>query len=53
MWNVLKGIFALRMAQSSTRGAARLIGLGRLGVVLGLISGYRAWRRHRVASHQF
>jgi hypothetical protein len=53
MWNVLKGIFAFRMAQSSTRGAARLVGLGRLGVVLGLISGYRAWRRHRLVSHHY
>jgi len=53
MWNFLKGVFAFKMAQTTTRGAARMVGLGRLGVVLGLIGGYRAWRRHRLASHQF
>ncbi|HYO77751.1 MAG TPA: hypothetical protein VE010_14925 [Thermoanaerobaculia bacterium] len=48
MLNILKGIFAFKMGQSSARGAARMVGLGRLGVILGLIGGYRAYRRHRM-----
>ncbi len=52
MWNVLKGIFAFKVGQSTAKGTARMIGLGRLGVVLGLIGGYRAWKRSRVASYR-
>ncbi|HEX8616525.1 MAG TPA: hypothetical protein VF911_02960 [Thermoanaerobaculia bacterium] len=50
MLNILKGIFAFKMGQSSTRGMARMVGLGRLGMVLGLIGGYRAWKRSRVGT---
>jgi hypothetical protein len=52
MLNILKGIFAFKMGQSATRGTARMIGLGRLGVVLGLIGGYRAWKRSRVGTYR-
>jgi hypothetical protein len=51
MLNILKGIFAFKMGQSTTRGMARMVGLGRLGVVLGLIGGYRAWKRSRVDTY--
>jgi len=47
MWSILRSIFFFRMAQNTTRGAARMVGFGRLGVILGLISGVRAWRRSR------
>jgi glucose uptake protein GlcU len=49
MWNIIKQIFLFRMAQNSTRGVARMVGLGRLGVLLGIIGGIRAVRRQRHA----
>lgn len=49
MWNILKQIFVFRVARSSARGTARMVGLGRLATVVGLIAGYRAWRSHRQA----
>jgi hypothetical protein len=49
MWNFLKSLFVFRMGQNTARGTARMVGLGRLGVVIGLIGGYRAWRRYRNA----
>jgi hypothetical protein len=49
MWNFIKQMLVFRMGQKSARGTARLIGFGRLGSVLGLIGGYRAWRRYRHA----
>jgi glucose uptake protein GlcU len=49
MWNIIKQIFLFRMAQNSTRGVARMVGLGRLGVILGIIGGIRAVRRQRHA----
>jgi hypothetical protein len=49
MWNFIKKLFVFRVGQTSARGAARLIGLGRLGLVIGLIGGIRALRRHRHA----
>lgn len=45
MWNFIKQIFMFRLAQSSTRSMARAVGLGRFGLVLGLIAGVRALRR--------
>lgn len=47
MWNFIKRVLVFRMGQTSARGAARMVGLGRLGLVLGLIGGYRALRRHQ------
>lgn len=49
MWNLLKQLFVFRVGQKSARGTARMIGLKRLGVVIGLIGGYRAWQRYRQA----
>lgn len=52
MLNILKSLFVFKMGQSSARGAARVVGLGRLGMILGLIGGYRAWKRHRVTTYR-
>jgi hypothetical protein len=49
MLNFLKKLFVFRLGQTSARGAARMVGLGRLGLVIGLIGGYRALKRHRHA----
>jgi hypothetical protein len=49
MLNFLKSLFVFRLGQTSARGAARMVGLGRLGLVIGLIGGYRALKRHRHA----
>lgn len=45
MWNFIKQVFMFRVAQRSTHSMARAVGLGRVGVILGLIAGYRAMRR--------
>ena len=49
MWKFLKQLLMFRMGQKSARGAARMLGFGRLGMILGLIGGWRAMRRHRHA----
>jgi hypothetical protein len=49
MLNFLKSLFVFRLGQTSARGAARMVGLGRLGLVIGLVGGYRALKRHRHA----
>lgn len=49
MWNFIKQLLVFRLGQKSARGAARMIGLGKLGLVIGLIGGWRAMRRHRHA----
>ena len=49
MLNFLKQLFVFRLGQTSARGAARMVGLGRLGLIIGLIGGYRALKRHRHA----
>ncbi|HYC58918.1 MAG TPA: hypothetical protein VEK79_05060 [Thermoanaerobaculia bacterium] len=49
MLNFLKSLFVFRLGQTSARGAARMVGLGRLGLIIGLIGGYRALKRHRHA----
>ena len=49
MWRFLKKMLLFRVGQKSARGAAKLLGFGRLGLVLGLIGGWRAVRRHRHA----
>jgi hypothetical protein len=46
MWNVLRQFFMFRIGQNTARGAARLVGLGRLATIAGLIGGYRYMRRH-------
>ncbi len=49
MWNFLKSLFVFRVGQTSARGAARRVGLGRLGLLIGLVGGWRALKRHRHA----
>jgi hypothetical protein len=50
MLNFLKQLFVFRLGQTSARGAARLVGLRRLGMLIGLVGGGRAVKRHRHAS---
>ena len=50
MLNFLKSLFVFRLGQTSARGAARMVGLGRLGLLIGLVGGWRALKRHRTAS---
>jgi hypothetical protein len=49
MLNFLKGLLVFRLGQTSARGAARLVGLRKLGLVIGLIGGWRALKQHRHA----
>jgi hypothetical protein len=49
MLNFLKRMLIFRIGQSSARGVARIVGLGRFGLLLGLIGGWRAVRRHHHA----
>jgi len=46
MLTMLKRLIAFRVGQKTAKGAARMLGFGRLATVLGLIGGYRALRRH-------
>ena len=46
MWNLIKRIFFFRVGQNATRGMARAVGLGRFGLLLGLIGGLRYMRRN-------
>ena len=49
MWNFLKSLLVFRVGQKTARGTARMVGLGRLGMVIGLVGGWRALRNHRHA----
>jgi hypothetical protein len=49
MMHLVKQLIAFRLGQSSARGAARLLGFGRLGLVIGLIGGWRALKSRRHA----
>ena len=49
MWNFIKQLLVFRLGQKSARGIARTIGFGKLGMLIGLIGGYRALKRHRHA----
>lgn len=49
MLNFLKKLLVFRIGQKSAKGAARMLGFGRLGLIIGLIGGWRAVRRHRHA----
>lgn len=46
MMNVLRQIFLFGVGRNASRGAARMIGLGRFAAVIGLIGGLRYMRRH-------
>ena len=47
MWNFIKQLLVFRVGQKTARGTARMIGLGKLGLIVGLIGGWRALKRHR------
>jgi hypothetical protein len=47
MLNMIKKLIAFRLGQTSTRGAARMLGFGRLAIVAGLVGGWRAMKRHQ------
>ena len=47
MLNFIRRLIAFRVGQSTTKGAARMLGFGRLSMLAGLIGGVRAFRRHR------
>ena len=49
MWRFLKQLLVFRVSQKSARGAARMLGFGKLSLLIGLIGGWRALRRHRHA----
>ena len=49
MWRFLKQLLVFRVGQKTARGTARMLGFGKLGMVLGLIGGFRAMKRHRHA----
>ena len=46
MLNFIKRLIAFRLGQTSAKGAARLLGFGRLAAIAGLIGGVKAFRRH-------
>lgn len=46
MWNFLKKLVMFRVGQKTARGAAKMLGFGKLGLVIGLIGGWRSMRRH-------
>jgi hypothetical protein len=49
MLNFLKSLLVFRIGQKSARGAAHLLGFKRLGLLIGLVGGYRAIKRHKHA----
>ncbi|HEV7768913.1 MAG TPA: hypothetical protein VGQ76_28220 [Thermoanaerobaculia bacterium] len=49
MLNFLKSLLVFRIGQTSARGAARLFGFKRFGLLIGLVGGYRAIKRHKHA----
>ncbi len=46
MLSFIKQLIAFRLGQTSARGAARLLGFGRLAMIAGVIGGIKAMRRH-------
>ena len=52
MLNLIKQFLTFRLAQSGGRGAARMLGLGKLAAVVGLVSGARAlWKYRQTHRH--
>ena len=47
MKNLLKQILAFRFAQTSARGAVRMLGFGKIAAVIGIVSGARALWKYR------
>ena len=52
MLNFLKSFLVFSIGRSSARGTARMVGLGRLATVVGLIGGWRAYKRHRASTYR-
>jgi hypothetical protein len=46
MLQFIKRLLVFRIGQKSAKGAARMVGLRRLGLIIGLIGGWRAVHRH-------
>lgn len=49
MLHFLKQLLVFRIGQKSAKGAARMLGFGKLGLIIGLVGGYRAVKRQRHA----
>jgi hypothetical protein len=49
MLNFLRQLLVFRLGQKSAKGAARLLGFRKLGLIIGLVGGYRALKRQRHA----
>jgi len=49
MLRFLKKLLLFRMGQKTARGAARVLGYGKLRLIIGLIGGWRMMRQHRHA----
>ena len=47
MMHLIKQFLTFRFAQTSTRGAARMLGFGKIAAVVGLVSGARALWKYR------
>ncbi|MBV9477205.1 MAG: hypothetical protein JO315_14110 [Acidobacteria bacterium] len=47
MLQFIKKLLVFRLGQKSAKGAAHMLGLKRLGLVIGLIGGWRAVHRHQ------
>ena len=47
MWNFIKSLVTFRTAQGTTRSMARMLGLGRVAAVAGIVGGIMAVRRSR------
>ena len=46
MLNFIKRLIAFRIGQTSAKGAARLLGFGKLAAIAGIVGGVKAFRRH-------
>lgn len=49
MWHLVKQLLRFKMGQKTSKSAARMLGFRKLGLLIGLIGGWRAMRRHRHA----
>ena len=46
MLNFIKRLIAFRIGQTSAKGAARLLGFGKLAAIAGIVGGVKAFRHH-------
>ena len=51
MLNLIKQFLTFRFAQTSTRGAMRMFGFGKVAAVVGIVSGARALWKYRQQHH--